>query len=824
MTERRRLRVRGTVQGVGFRPFVYRTAVALGLAGSVWNDSEGVVVEAEGRSEVLDELARRIAEEAPPLAAVTSVEATPLPPAAAERPPPAAATSVGAMPQVPGAGSGAPSFVIVDSRADVAPAVAVSADAATCADCLAELHDPADRRFGYPFVNCTNCGPRYTIIRSIPYDRAATTMAGFEMCAACRAEYEDPADRRFHAEPNACPVCGPRLRYLDTGGALLAEAGDALDAAAADLVAGRILAVKGLGGWHLAVDAGNEAAVADLRRRKARDDKPFAVMVPDLPAAHALCRLSPAAAEALASPRRPIVLANRQPDAPVASGVAPGLPELGLMLPYTPLHDLLLARTDRPLVMTSGNRSDEPIAHTDADAVARLGPMVDALLGHNRPIHIRCDDSVVRDLGIPDDGTADRDPGQLPGDRPAGEDRGEPAAGRPSPADPAAASTVLATPGSGFRTHAPQEGREPVRAAATGVVGPGGIQVLRRSRGFAPQPLALPVAARRHILAVGAELKNTVAVAKGAGVVASHHIGDLEHLPAYQSFLQAVEHLCHLAGVEPEVVVHDLHPEYLSTKFALDLDLPAVGVQHHHAHIASCLVDHGRDEQVLGVAFDGTGYGCDRSLWGGEFLVAGLRGFERVGHLAAVPLPGGAMAIREPWRMGMVWAGEALGRDAAERFGASVDDRWEAVLAVAGLDRTPQTTSAGRLFDAVASLLGVRHRVTYEGQAAIELEALAASVPFADAPDYRLDPPAGGTAAGPVVLDPSPLVAQVLAERDRGTPAALVAAGFHLALGRAVADLACRLAAVGGLGTVALSGGVFQNARLTAVVADEVER
>ena len=752
MTERRRLRVRGTVQGVGFRPFVYRTAVDLGLAGSVWNDSEGVVVEAEGGPDVLDELARRITEEAPPLAAVTAVEATPLPPAA----------------------DGAPGFVIVDSRADAAPAVAVSVDAATCADCLAELHDPADRRFEYPFVNCTNCGPRYTIIRSIPYDRSATTMAGFEMCAACRAEYEDPGDRRFHAEPNACPVCGPRLRYLDAGGALVAEADDALDAAAAALVAGRVLAVKGLGGWHLAVDAGNEAAVAELRRRKARDDKPFAVMVPDLSAAHALCRLSPAAAEALASPRRPIVLANRQPDAPVAPGVAPGLPELGLMLPYTPLHDLLLARTGRPLVMTSGNRSDEPIAHTDADAVARLGPMVDALLGHDRPIHIRCDDSVVR---------------ALPGDRSAGEDPGEPAP-----------------------------------AAATSVVGPGGVQVLRRSRGFAPQPLALPVAARHHILAVGAELKNTVAVAKGAGVVASHHIGDLEHLPAYRSFLQAVEHLCHLAGVEPEVVVHDLHPEYLSTKFALDLDLPAVGVQHHHAHIASCLVDHGRDEQVLGVAFDGTGYGCDQSLWGGEFLMAGLRGFERVGHLASVPLPGGAMAIREPWRMGMVWAGEALGRDAAERFGASVDDRWEAVLAVAGLDRTPQTTSAGRLFDAVASLLGVRHRVTYEGQAAIELEALAASVPFADAPDYRLDPPAGGTATGPVVLDPSPLIARVLAERDQGTPTALVAAGFHLALGRAVAGLACRLAAVGGLGIVALSGGVFQNARLTAVVADEVER
>ena len=736
VTERRRLRVRGTVQGVGFRPFVYRLAVDLDLAGSVWNDSEGVVVEAEGPPARLDELARRLAADAPPLAAVTAVEATPLPPGAA----------------------GPGGFTIVESRADAAPAAAVSVDAATCADCLAEFDDPSDRRFRYPFVNCTNCGPRYTIIRSVPYDRAATTMAGFTMCPACRAEYEDPADRRFHAEPNACPACGPHLRYLTPDGTVRAERGDALAEAVDDLAAGRVVGVKGLGGWHLAVPADGEQAVADLRRRKARDDKPFAVMVPDLATARLLCDLSPDAEAALSSPRRPIVLARRRPGAPVAAGVAPGLPELGLLLPYTPVHHLLLVRSGRPLVMTSGNRSDEPIAHEDTDAVARLGPMVDGLLSHDRPIHIRCDDSVVRDLG------------------------------------PAL-----------------------------------GVQMLRRSRGYAPEPLVLPVPAGRQILAVGAELKNTVAVAKGSGVVASHHIGDLEHLPAYQSFLQAVDHLCHLAGVVPDVVAHDLHPEYLSTKFALDLDLPALGVQHHHAHIASCLVDHGRDQRVLGVAFDGTGYGCDRSLWGGEFLVADLRGFERVGHLAPVPLPGGAMAIKEPWRMGMVWAGEAAGRAEAERFGASADERWEAVLGLAAHERTVRTSSAGRLFDAVAALLGVRHRVTYEGQAAIELEALAASVPLDEAPDYPLETPAipqggAGRPAGPVVLDPGPLVARVLAERDRGTPVAVIAAGFHAGLGRAVADLACRLATVHGLSTVALSGGVFQNARLTQVVAPAVER
>ena len=727
VTARRRLRVRGTVQGVGFRPFVYRTAVELGLAGSVWNDSEGVLIEAEGPPDVLDELSRRLAEEAPPLASVASVEITDLP-----------------------AGGGNGGFRIVESEANAAPAVAVSVDAATCGDCLAELHDPADRRFEYPFVNCTNCGPRYTIIRSIPYDRAATTMAAFTMCAACRSEYEDPGDRRFHAEPNACPVCGPRLRLMGPSGSVLAERGEALDRAAADLLAGRILGVKGLGGWHLAVDAGSDTAVAELRRRKARDDKPFAVMVSDLATAHRLCRLSPGAEAALSSPRRPVVLAPRQPGAAVAEAVAPRLPELGLMLPYTPLHDLLLSRVARPLVMTSGNLSDEPIAHEDSDAVTRLGPLADALLGHDRPIHIRCDDSVARA-------------------RPGGE-----------------------------------------------------VQMVRRSRGYAPEPLPLPVPAGRHILAVGAELKSTVAVAKGAGVVASHHIGDLEHYPAYQSFLQAVDHLCHLAGVVPEVVAHDLHPEYLSTKFALDLDLPAIGVQHHHAHIASCLVDHGRDERVLGISFDGTGLGADGTLWGGEFLVAGLRGFRRVGHLLPVRLPGGAMAIREPWRMALVWADRALGREAAERYGASADERWRAVLSLAAHDLSPVTTSAGRLFDAVAALLGLRPRVSYEAQAAIELEACAAAVPLDEAPEHVLAVPAGG-GDGPAVLDPSPLVAWVVAERDRGTPVAAVAAGFHASLGRAVAETACRLAAEAGLGTVALSGGVFQNARLTEVVTGHVE-
>ncbi|HEX2041261.1 MAG TPA: carbamoyltransferase HypF [Acidimicrobiales bacterium] len=724
-TEARRIRVTGTVQGVGFRPFVYRCAVELGLTGSVANDSRGVTIDVQGLTEDVDELQRRLLEEAPPLARIASIGVDPLA-VSPER----------------------SAFHIVDSRAEGAPAVAVSVDVATCDDCAAELVDPTDRRYRYPFINCTNCGPRYTIILSIPYDREATTMAVFPMCDDCRKEYEDPANRRFHAEPNACPVCGPHLRLLGAGGALRAEREDALAQAAAALEAGGVVAVKGLGGYHLAVDGGQPEAVAELRRRKARDDKPFALMVPDLETARRLCRLTPGAEEALASPRRPIVLAPRAPgsEALVAARVAPRLPELGLMLPYTPLHHLLMDRLARPLVMTSGNLSDEPIAHDDTDAIERLGPMVDLILTHNRAIHIRCDDSVVR-----------------------------------------------ATPSR--------------------------VQMVRRSRGYAPEPVPLLAPARRQVLAVGAELKNTVAVAKGQNVVASHHIGDLEHLAAYRSFLQAVEHLCHLAGVAPDVIAHDLHPEYLSTKFAVEADLPTLAVQHHHAHVASCLVEHGVEEPVLGVAFDGLGMGPDGTLWGGEFLVCDLDSYRRVGHLRPVRLPGGNQAIREPWRMALSWARTALGPDAAAEYGRGVDERWPAVLAMVERPETILTSSAGRLFDAVAALCGLRPRVTYEAQAAIELEAASAAVPIGDAPGWEVETAAE---SGLTVVDPSPLVARVVDERERGTAVPEIAAAFHDGLGRAVADTAVALAGQNRLDTVALSGGVFQNARLTEVVARRV--
>ncbi len=728
--ERYRFRVTGTVQGVGFRPFVYRTAVSLGLTGFVRNDSDGVLVEVQGDPAALSALRTALTDGPPPLARVTGVLSTTIPPVADDT-----------------------RFRIVDSRAEGPPAVAVSVDTAPCDDCLAEVDDPEDRRYRYPFTNCTNCGPRYTIVQSVPYDRPATTMAPFAMCRDCQREYDDPGDRRFHAQPNACPACGPTLRWCAPGGSVLTTGGGALAAAVAAIRAGAVIAVKGVGGFHLATDANRAASVAELRRRKARDDKPFAVMVADLDGARALVDIDGPAEGLLASPARPIVLAPRRHGAPVADQVAPGLPELGLVLPYSPLHHLLLAGAGVPLVMTSGNLSDDPIAHTDEDAFERLGPLVDGVLTHGRGIHIRCDDSVVR-------------------------------------------------------------------------ASPARLQVLRRSRGYAPEPLPLPGTGVRQVLALGAELKSTVAVAKNGWVVVSHHIGDLEHLATYRSFLQAVDHLCHLAGVTPEVVAHDLHPEYLSTKLALDLELPGRPVQHHHAHIAACLAEHGETGPVLGVAFDGLGMGDDGVLWGGEFLLADLSGYRRVGHLRAAPLPGGAAAVREPWRMAVTWAQLAAGRASAVRHGERLDPRAGAVAdlvgrAAEGANAVPATTSAGRLFDAVAALLGIRARVTYEGQAAIELEALAGTVGAPEAPCY----PVGVTSdGGTTILDPAPLIAAVLSEIERGTPAPVIAAGFHRGLAEGTAALATTLAAQAGVGTVALSGGVFQNVRFSDLVETGLRR
>jgi hydrogenase maturation protein HypF len=725
------VRVEGIVQGVGFRPFVYSLATGLGLGGLVGNDSDGVFAEVEGAPAAVEAFLRSLARDAPPLARIERITT------AAMRP------------------DGTASFSIAPSEAGRPRRTLVSADTATCADCLAELADPADRRFRYPFINCTNCGPRFTIVRDVPYDRPLTTMAGFAMCDRCAAEYHDPADRRFHAQPTCCPACGPRLALLDPAGA--ARAGPPLQAAADLIRQGKVLAVKGLGGYHLAVDASSEEAAGALRARKHREDKPFAVMVADVAAARGLCEVGKAAAALLASSRRPIVLLPRRPRAGVAAAVAPGNRQLGLMLPYTPLHHLLLAEVGRPMVLTSGNVSDEPIVYRDGEAAQRLGGIADAFLTHDRPIHIRTDDSVVR----------------------------------------------------AFR------GRE---------------AVLRRSRGYVPEPLGVAVRFPRPVLACGAELKSTFCLARESHAFVSHHIGDLENAETLRSFTEGIEHFRRLFDITPEVVAHDLHPEYLSTKYAADLadggsDLAGVelvGVQHHHAHIASCLADNRASGPVIGVAFDGTGYGTDGTIWGGEFLVADLAGFERAGHFAPVPMPGGAAAIRQPWRMAAVYL-DAAYPDAAYPDGPPGDlarrnERlWPGVLAMARRQvNSPLTSSAGRLFDAVAALLGVRDTINYEGQAAVELEQLADA---AERGSYA----AAITPQEPFLVAGQDLVRAAAEDLAAGVAAPVVAARFHNGVARLIAEGCLLLRERHGLSTVALSGGVFQNLLLLHATVSRLE-
>ena len=733
------IRVEGVVQGVGFRPFVYSLATRLGLAGWVGNDADGVFAEVEGPAEHIRDFLAALQRDAPPLARVERVSAQPMTP------------------------DGRPGFAIVASDTAGRRRALVSADSATCADCLRELADPADRRFGYPFINCTNCGPRFTIIRDVPYDRPLTTMAGFAMCAACEAEYHDPANRRFHAQPVCCPACGPRLALLAADGTGLSgpqstpEA--ALAGAVATLAGGEVLAVKGVGGYHLAVDAASEKAAALLRTRKHREDKPFAVMVADLAGALALCEVDDLAASLLASPRRPIVLLPRRASAAgaasaptLAAAVAPGNRQLGVMLPYTPLHHLLLRDFGRPMVLTSGNVSDEPIAYRDEDALARLGGIADVFLTHDRPIHLRTDDSVVR----------------------------------------------------------PFRGRE---------------AVLRRSRGYVPEPLAVAARFVRPVLACGAELKNTFCLGRGDRAFLSHHVGDLENYETLRSFTEGIAHFRRLFDVEPQIVAHDLHPEYLSTKYALEQDdCVLAGVQHHHAHIASCLADNGETGPVIGVAFDGTGYGTDGTIWGGEFLLADLADAERAGHLAGVPMPGGAAAIRQPWRMAAAYLDAAFpgglpgGLDVtALDVAARNSGAWPDVLTLArrGVN-APVTSSAGRLFDAVAALLGIRDTINYEGQAAVELEQLTAT--------SRHDPyPAAITGGQPVTVAGSDLVRAAAEDLLAGVPREVIGARFHQGVATMIGEVCGLLRDRSGLATVALSGGVFQNLLLLGTVVDLLE-
>ncbi|GAB4436857.1 MAG: carbamoyltransferase HypF [Chloroflexi bacterium OHK40] len=714
-TERRRISVRGIVQGVGFRPFVYGLALRLGLAGSVLNDAAGVTIEVEGPPEQLDAFTKALGAEAPPLARIDAVASEGLP-VRGER-----------------------GFQIVSSAAQARRRTLIAPDSATCPDCLRELADPTDRRYRYPFINCTNCGPRFTIVLDIPYDRERTTMRAFALCPACRAEYEDPLNRRFHAQPNACPACGPTLRWEGSG-----ERDDPLRAAAVALAAGQIVAVKGLGGYHLACDAANPLAVARLRQRKQREAKPFALLVASLAAARMLCAVSEAEAALLESPRRPIVLLERRPDVALAPAVAPGHGTLGLMLPYTPLHTLLIeafaaARTaggPAALVLTSGNLSDEPIAYQDDEARARLAPIADAFLTHNRAIHMRCDDSVAR---------------------------------------------VVA----------------------------GGEQLLRRSRGYAPEPIRLALEAPRPILAYGGHQKNTYCLVRGQEAVLSHHIGDLENLETLCSLREGVAHFQRLFDVLPEAVAYDLHPAYLATREALDSPVETkIGVQHHHAHIASVLAEHGQSGPVIGVAADGTGYGLDGAIWGGEILVATLADFTRVGHLAYVPLPGGEQAVRQPWRLAAAWLARVYGPAFTELdvpFVRQLDHARWAVLAqmIARGVNCPPTSSLGRLFDAAAAMLGLHPEVVYEGQAAIALEQAAAPTD-AGYPFTISD-------GAPFQLEMAPMIRAMLDDLARGTGLATLAGRFHRTVAESLAA-ACRRAREGsGLGTVALSGGVFQN-------------
>jgi hydrogenase maturation protein HypF len=722
-TVRRRVRVDGTVQGVGFRPYVFRLAEEEALDGFVANDERGVVLEVEGTPDAVERFLRRLPSEAPALAAVETVRTESL------------------------AAGGGPGFRILESVRGGVPAALVTPDSATCDACLAELFSPVDRRHRYPFINCTDCGPRFTIVRGVPYDRPLTTMAGFEMCAACRAEYDDPRDRRFHAQPNACPACGPRVALVDAGGDPV-PAGDPVRAAAAALRDGRILAVKGLGGFHLACRADHEAAVALLRARKHREDRPFALMAGDADAASALVELGQADEALLCGRARPIVIARKRRGAHVAASVAPRSAELGVMLPYTPLHHLLLAGSGAPLVMTSGNAADEPIAYRDEDALARLGSIADLMLIHDRPIHVRADDSVVR--AVP--------------------------------------------------------GRAPL--------------VLRRSRGHVPGGLALPCPAARPLLACGAELKSTFCVAKGGRAWVGHHIGDLRLAATLEAFEDGVAHFERLFAVTPEVVVHDEHPDYLSTAYALAREgVEHVGVQHHHAHLAACLAEHGEEGPAVGAIYDGSGLGSDGAVWGGELLVGGLDGFRRAGHLREVRLPGGDQAVRQPWRMACAWLVEATGDAEPARPAAladRVDDaRWRAVASMAWRGvMAPRTTSAGRLFDAVAALCGLRATVSYEGQAAVELEA--ACHPH-ERGAYPLPIGPGGE------LDARETILSVVRDVAAGVPAGVVSARFHRGLADATARACVDVASREGVGVAVLSGGVFQNVTLLQATRDRLE-
>jgi hydrogenase maturation protein HypF len=716
---RRQIEVSGIVQGVGFRPYIYRLATSRKLKGTIRNTSAGVTMEIQGPAETVEDFTARLPAEAPPLARITNLTIHDV------------------------ACNGDRDFRIIHSHEGEEVRTLISPDVAICADCLREMFDAKDRRYRYPFINCTNCGPRFTIIRDIPYDRPSTSMAAFPMCAACLAEYENPLDRRFHAQPNACWECGPRVELWDQSGRKI-DCSDPVVEAASALRSGLVVAVKGLGGFHLAVDATNPAAVALLRQRKRRVEKPFAVMVPDLRAAGEICELEDAARMVLESIQRPIVLLPRKSPSRISDEVAPFNRYLGIFLPYTPLHYLLLAEGKfKALVMTSGNLSEEPIAIDNREAADRLRGLADCFLVHNRDILLRCDDSVVRVAG-------------------------------------------------GVTRH------------------------LRRSRGFVPVPVFLKDDQTRKdgpsVLAVGGELKNTICLTKGRHAFLSQHVGDLENVESYGFFHEAIDHLERILEIRPQIIAYDLHPDYFSTRWALEQSgVELVGVQHHHAHIASCMAENHLDGRVIGFALDGTGYGTDGKIWGGEVLLAGYEDFERAAHFEYVPLPGGAAAIREPWRMAVSYLAQHFGREFLKLdipFVRQLDRRKvEFLLRMMeqGVN-SPLTSSCGRLFDAVAALAGIRQQVNYEAQAAIELE-MAMTVSEQDrAYPMRLLPDGEHW-----IISTRPLFEALLDDLGRSLPIGAISRRFHDGLVECFVDLATLLREKTAMDRVCLSGGTFHN-------------
>ena len=706
--------VRGAVQGVGFRPFVHKLATELGLAGWVRNSSQGVFIEVEAGRDELDIFLRRLNDEKPPLSYFQSIESAYLDP------------------------TGAHGFKILASDESGAKIAVILPDAAVCQDCLREIADPLDRRFRYPFTNCTNCGPRYSIVEAVPYDRRHTSMKKFRMCDACWTEYNDPADRRFHAQPNACPECGPCLGLLDKDGHDLSQLDDPLLSAAQSIRDGEVVAVKGLGGFHLMVDARDGEAVAKLRRRKHREAKPLAVMFPNLENLENVCHVDDQARQMLTSPASPIVLLERRTENDLlCGGVAPGNPYVGAMLAYTPLHHLLLSELGFPVVATSGNLSDEPICIDEHEAVIRLKGIADHFLIHDRPIVRHVDDSIVRIV-----------------------------MGRPV--------------------------------------------VLRRARGFAPLPIKF-VATLPDGIAVGGQMKNSIAVSNGDQIFVSQHIGDLETEPAFGAFKHVISDLAHLLEIKPALVAHDLHPDYISSGWARSTELKRVPVQHHYAHILSCMAENEIGPPVLGIAWDGTGYGTDGTIWGGEFLCINEEGFERFAHFETFPLPGGEAAIREPRRSAIGLLYSIFGDQAFEFTDADTINAFTPVqlsvirsMLASGLN-SPLTSSAGRLFDAVASLIGLRQKTGYEGQAAMELEFIA-DRRVVDHYPFRVD-----RTNSTRVVDVIDMIRCILREHHDHVPNSTIAARLHNTL----VEIILQIAKFAGEEKVALSGGCFQNKLLT---------